>query len=65
MRCPWYIFHWLFLVWARTQGPHDPLLPGGPMTCQSAPGLCCLSVSNITAYQCSFINAQQCRLISA
>ncbi|CAI9621081.1 unnamed protein product, partial [Staurois parvus] len=23
----------------RTQGPHDPLLPGGPMSCQSAPGL--------------------------
>ncbi|CAI9613729.1 unnamed protein product, partial [Staurois parvus] len=23
---------------ARTQGPHDPLLPGGPMSCQSAPG---------------------------
>ncbi|CAI9621242.1 unnamed protein product [Staurois parvus] len=21
-----------------TQGPHDPLLPGGPMSCQSAPG---------------------------
>ncbi|CAI9610756.1 unnamed protein product [Staurois parvus] len=25
-------------MWARTQGPHDPLLPGGPMSCQSAPG---------------------------
>ncbi|CAI9572445.1 unnamed protein product [Staurois parvus] len=25
-------------VWARTQGPHDPLLPRGPMSCQSAPG---------------------------
>ncbi|CAI9607948.1 unnamed protein product, partial [Staurois parvus] len=37
MRCPWYLFHRLFLVWARTQGPHDPLLPGGPMSCQSAP----------------------------
>ncbi|CAI9550817.1 unnamed protein product [Staurois parvus] len=24
-------------MWARTQGPHDPLLPGGPMSCQSAP----------------------------
>ncbi|CAI9589379.1 unnamed protein product [Staurois parvus] len=22
---------------ARTQGPHDPLLPGGPMSCQSTP----------------------------
>ncbi|CAI9566605.1 unnamed protein product [Staurois parvus] len=21
----------------QTQGPHDPLLPGGPMSCQSAP----------------------------
>ncbi|CAI9570610.1 unnamed protein product [Staurois parvus] len=39
MRCPWYLFHRLFLVWARTQWPHDPLLPGGPMSCQSAPGL--------------------------
>ncbi|CAI9561494.1 unnamed protein product, partial [Staurois parvus] len=37
MRCPWYLFHRLFGVWARTQGPHDPLLPGGPMSCQSAP----------------------------
>ncbi|CAI9570920.1 unnamed protein product [Staurois parvus] len=36
MRCPWYIFHSLFRVWARTQGPHDPLLPGCPMSCQSA-----------------------------
>ncbi|CAI9614183.1 unnamed protein product, partial [Staurois parvus] len=35
MRFPWYLFHRLFLVWARTQGPHDPLLPGGPMSCQS------------------------------
>ncbi|CAI9612793.1 unnamed protein product, partial [Staurois parvus] len=25
MRCPWYLFHRLFLVWARTQRPHDPL----------------------------------------
>ncbi|CAI9600010.1 unnamed protein product, partial [Staurois parvus] len=31
MRCPWYLFHRLFCVWARTQGPNDPLLPGGPM----------------------------------
>ncbi|CAI9601803.1 unnamed protein product, partial [Staurois parvus] len=30
MRCPWYLFHRLFGVWARTQGPHDLLLPGGP-----------------------------------
>ncbi|CAI9584241.1 unnamed protein product [Staurois parvus] len=37
MRRPWYLFHKLFFVWARTQGPHDPLLPGGPMSCQSAP----------------------------
>ncbi|CAI9544017.1 unnamed protein product [Staurois parvus] len=21
-----------------TQGPHDPQLPGGPMSCQSVPG---------------------------
>ncbi|CAI9544214.1 unnamed protein product [Staurois parvus] len=41
MRCPWYLFHRLFLVWARTQGPHDPLLPGAPMSYQSAPVLCC------------------------
>ncbi|CAI9621725.1 unnamed protein product [Staurois parvus] len=38
MRCPWYLFHRLFLVWARTKGPYDLLLPGGPMSCQSAPG---------------------------
>ncbi|CAI9540757.1 unnamed protein product [Staurois parvus] len=38
MRCSWYLFHRLFLVLARTQGPHDPLLPRGPMSCQSAPG---------------------------
>ncbi|CAI9589063.1 unnamed protein product [Staurois parvus] len=38
MRCPWYLFHRLFLVWGRTQGPHNPLLPGVPMSCQSAPG---------------------------
>ncbi|CAI9604940.1 unnamed protein product, partial [Staurois parvus] len=25
-----HLFHRLFSVWARTQGPHDPLLPGGP-----------------------------------
>ncbi|CAI9536528.1 unnamed protein product [Staurois parvus] len=25
-------------MWARTQGPHDPQLPGGPMSCQPAPG---------------------------
>ncbi|CAI9566283.1 unnamed protein product [Staurois parvus] len=39
MRCSWYLFHWLFhifWVWVRTQGPHDPLLPGGPLSCQSA-----------------------------
>ncbi|CAI9568601.1 unnamed protein product, partial [Staurois parvus] len=39
MRCPWYLFHRLFRVWARTQEPHDPLLPGGPMSYQSAPAL--------------------------
>ncbi|CAI9534057.1 unnamed protein product, partial [Staurois parvus] len=38
MRCPWYLFLRLFWVWARTQGPHDPLLPvpgsvGCPMRC--------------------------------
>ncbi|CAI9580859.1 unnamed protein product [Staurois parvus] len=38
MRCPWYLFHRLFLVWPKTQGPHDPLLPGGSMSCQSTPG---------------------------
>ncbi|CAI9597752.1 unnamed protein product, partial [Staurois parvus] len=56
MRCPWYLFHWLFCVWARTQGPHDPLLPGGPMSCQSAPGYatyqCHVSVPVSAAYQC-------------
>ncbi|CAI9564800.1 unnamed protein product [Staurois parvus] len=40
MRCPPSTFFiGFFLVWARTHGPHDPLLPGGPMSCQSAPGL--------------------------
>ncbi|CAI9574932.1 unnamed protein product, partial [Staurois parvus] len=37
MRCPWYLFHRIFGVWARTQGPHDLLLPGGLMSCQSTP----------------------------
>ncbi|CAI9565945.1 unnamed protein product, partial [Staurois parvus] len=46
-----------FGLWARTQGPHDPLLPEGPMSCQSAPasapGQCCPSVPPISAtYQC-------------
>ncbi|CAI9568294.1 unnamed protein product [Staurois parvus] len=27
-------------MWVRRQEPHDPLLPGGPMSCQSAPGAC-------------------------
>ncbi|CAI9575858.1 unnamed protein product, partial [Staurois parvus] len=48
MRCPWYLFHRLFLVWARIQGPHDPLLPRGPMSCQSAPDTICLSSSCFT-----------------
>ncbi|CAI9588568.1 unnamed protein product [Staurois parvus] len=39
MRCPWYLSY-AFLVWARTQGPHDPLLPRGPMSCQFAPLMC-------------------------
>ncbi|CAI9624635.1 unnamed protein product [Staurois parvus] len=44
MRCPWYLFHRLFRVWARTQWPHDPLLPGRPMSCQFVPAVhpCCL-----------------------
>ncbi|CAI9575817.1 unnamed protein product [Staurois parvus] len=32
-------FSLAFLSLARTQGPHDPLLPGGPMSCQSTPGI--------------------------
>ncbi|CAI9531459.1 unnamed protein product, partial [Staurois parvus] len=34
-------------MWVSTQEPHDPLLPGGPINCQSAPRwqyylhLCC------------------------
>ncbi|CAI9535793.1 unnamed protein product [Staurois parvus] len=40
MRCPWYIFHRLFRVWARTQGPHDPLLPGGPHELSVRPCWC-------------------------
>ncbi|CAI9587247.1 unnamed protein product, partial [Staurois parvus] len=35
-----------------TQVPHDPLKPGGPMSCQSAPGRCCPSVLPISAHQC-------------
>ncbi|CAI9579235.1 unnamed protein product [Staurois parvus] len=35
----WYLFISFFIgffwVWARIQGPHNPLLPRGPMTCQS------------------------------
>ncbi|CAI9566970.1 unnamed protein product [Staurois parvus] len=38
MRCPWYLFHRLFVSLGKDTGPHDPLLPGGPMSCQSAPG---------------------------
>ncbi|CAI9586142.1 unnamed protein product, partial [Staurois parvus] len=30
MRCPWYLFHRLFWVWARTQGPMIPYCPGAP-----------------------------------
>ncbi|CAI9588856.1 unnamed protein product, partial [Staurois parvus] len=30
-------------MWARTQGPHDPLLPRSPMSCQSAPVPMCLT----------------------
>ncbi|CAI9578699.1 unnamed protein product [Staurois parvus] len=37
MRCPWYLLHRLFRVWARTQGPHDPLLPGGPYELSACP----------------------------
>ncbi|CAI9564113.1 unnamed protein product [Staurois parvus] len=49
-----FFFHRLFGVWARTQGPHDPLLPGGPMSCQSAPSLgTAPSCSNMTAHQCT------------
>ncbi|CAI9621556.1 unnamed protein product, partial [Staurois parvus] len=41
-------------MWARTQGPHDPLLPGGPMSCQSAPDvyMClCVCVVHICVLQ--------------
>ncbi|CAI9614251.1 unnamed protein product [Staurois parvus] len=37
MRCPWYLFHRLFEFGQGHRGPHDPLLPGGLMSCQSAP----------------------------
>ncbi|CAI9620010.1 unnamed protein product, partial [Staurois parvus] len=53
MRCPWYLFHRLFGVLTRTQGPHDPLLPGGPMSCQSAPGHSLLLAEN---------GPQECRM---
>ncbi|CAI9532953.1 unnamed protein product [Staurois parvus] len=39
MRCPWYIFHRVFLSLGKDTGPHDSLLPGGPMSCQSDPEL--------------------------
>ncbi|CAI9586676.1 unnamed protein product, partial [Staurois parvus] len=29
MRAPG-TFHWLFWVWARIRGPHNPLWPGAP-----------------------------------
>ncbi|CAI9537765.1 unnamed protein product, partial [Staurois parvus] len=49
MKCPWYPFIGflirLFWVWSRTQGPHDPLLPGCPMSCQCTPGVYLLSPS--------------------
>ncbi|CAI9574015.1 unnamed protein product, partial [Staurois parvus] len=40
MRCPWYLFHRLFCIWARTQGAHDPQLPGGPHKLSIRPWLC-------------------------
>ncbi|CAI9597539.1 unnamed protein product, partial [Staurois parvus] len=64
MRCPWYLFHRLFLVRARTQGPHDPLLPGDPMSCHDA---CqCPSVPHTSAHQCPSvppISVHQCSLL--
>ncbi|CAI9623008.1 unnamed protein product [Staurois parvus] len=49
MRCPWYLSEAFFgcglSVWGSTQGPHDPLLPGGPMNCQSAPERKCMRSS--------------------
>ncbi|CAI9615585.1 unnamed protein product, partial [Staurois parvus] len=41
-----------FFEFGQGHGPHDPLLPGGPMSCQSAPGhdtsyvnpLCCVHI---------------------
>ncbi|CAI9568803.1 unnamed protein product [Staurois parvus] len=37
MRCPGTFFIGFF-EFGQGHGPHDPLLPGGPMSCQSAPG---------------------------
>ncbi|CAI9584252.1 unnamed protein product, partial [Staurois parvus] len=51
MRCPWYLFHSCFFEFGQGHGPHDPLLPGGPMSCQSSPG--CQSVMPVNAHQCS------------
>ncbi|CAI9547787.1 unnamed protein product [Staurois parvus] len=34
---PGTFFIGFFEFWARTQGPHDSLLPGGPMSCQATP----------------------------
>ncbi|CAI9587572.1 unnamed protein product [Staurois parvus] len=38
MDAPGTFFIGFFEFGQRTQGPHDPLLPGGPMSCQSTPG---------------------------
>ncbi|CAI9595632.1 unnamed protein product [Staurois parvus] len=37
MRCPGTFFI-SFFEFGQGHRPHDPLLPGGPMSCQSTPG---------------------------
>ncbi|CAI9540560.1 unnamed protein product [Staurois parvus] len=38
---PFYRLFWVWFECGQGHGPHDPLLPGGPMSCQSAPGGVC------------------------
>ncbi|CAI9572680.1 unnamed protein product [Staurois parvus] len=52
MECPGTCYRLLWVCFeCGTQGPHDPLLPGGPMSCQSTPATyryACLSLGKDT-----------------
>ncbi|CAI9579760.1 unnamed protein product [Staurois parvus] len=39
MRCPWYLFIGFFEFGQGHRGPMIPYCPGGPMSCQSTPGV--------------------------